>query len=124
MTSEYALKGNSFQISGDANWSKLPIMMKKNGAVLTEEDWKAYESFRLVIYSKTDCQFAFLNKIYELKSGYNVVEISSAEILEQINSNAECYTAAGYFWCQVTGNGVELYFDELIGIYPAESTEA
>lgn len=123
VTSEYALKGNSFQISGDANWSKLPIMMKKNGAVLTEEDWKAYESFRLVIYSKTDCQFAFLNKIYELKSGYNVVEISSAEILEQINSNAECYTAAGYFWCQVTGNGVELYFDELIGIYPADAAE-
>ncbi len=123
VTSKYALKGNSFQISGDADWAKLPIMMKKNGAVLTEEDWKAYESFRLVIYSKTDCQFAFLNKIYELKSGYNVVEISSAEILEQIKSNAECYTAAGYFWCQVTGNGVELYFDELIGIYPADAAE-
>ena len=122
MTTAHALKEHSFRVTAaKADWAKLPLMIKKNGAVLTEEDWNAYEAFRLVIYSKNACTFAFLNKIYDLTAGYNVIEISKADLLAQINANAECYSAAGYFWCQVNGTDVDLYFDEFIGIYPAEN---
>lgn len=76
-----------------------------------------------IIYSKNACKFAFLNKIYDLTAGYNVIEISAADILAQIKSNADCYSAAGYFWCQVNGTDVDLYFDEFIGIYPAAPQE-
>ena len=88
---------------------------------MTEEDWNGYEKCKLFIYSKKACEFAFLNKIYTLAAGYNVIEISKADLLAQINANAECYSAAGYFWCQVNGTDVDLYFDEFIGIYPAEN---
>ena len=122
MTTAHALKEHSFRVTAaKADWAKLPLMIKKNGAVLTESDWNAYEAFRLVIYSKNACTFAFLNKIYDLTAGYNVIEISKADLLAQINANAECYSAAGYFWCQVNGTDVDLYFDEFIGIYPAEN---
>ena len=40
-----------------------------------------------------------------------------------MKSNADCYSAAGYFWCQVNGTDVDLYFDEFIGIYPAAPQE-
>lgn len=124
LTTTHALKGHAFRVTAEsADWAKLPLMMKKDGAVLTESDWSAYESFKLVIYSKNACQFAFLNKIYDLTAGYNVIEISTADILAQIKSNADCYSAAGYFWCQVNGTDVDLYFDEFIGIYPAAPQE-
>lgn len=121
LTAEHALKGNAYNIAAaSADWAKLPLTIKKDGKVLTEEDWKAYESFKLYIYSDTACTFAFLSKIYDLKEGYNVVEISSADIWAQISSNAECYSETGAFWCQVNGVNVNLWFDELIGIYPAQ----
>lgn len=124
MTTTHALKGHAFRVTAEsADWAKLPLMIKKDGAVLTESDWSAYESFKLVIYSKNACKFAFLNKIYDLTAGYNVIEISAADILAQIKSNADCYSAAGYFWCQVNGTDVDLYFDEFIGIYPAAPQE-
>lgn len=121
-TTAYALKGHSFRVTAEkADWAKLPLVIKKDGVVLTESDWSAYESFKLVIYSKNSCTFAFLNKIYALAPGYNVIEISAADMMAQIKANADCYSAAGYFWCQVSGTDVDLYFDELIGIYPAEN---
>ena len=121
LTAEHALKGNAYNIAAaSADWAKLPLTIKKDGNVLTEEDWKAYESFKLYIYSDTACTFAFLSKTYDLKEGYNVVEISSADIWAQISSNAECYSETGAFWCQVNGVNVNLWFDELIGIYPAQ----
>ena len=121
LTTEHALKGNAFHITDDnASWYKLPTIIKKDGNVLTEEDWNSYESFKLYIYSEGACTFAFLNATYDLSEGYNVVEISSADIWVQISSNAECYSETGAFWCQVNGVNVNLWFDELIGIYPAE----
>ena len=62
-----------------------------------------------------------LNKLYDITEGYNVVEISSADMLKQLES-AGCYdTATGYFWMQVTGANISLWFDELIGIKAAAS---
>ena len=49
------------------------------------------------------------------------MEISSADMLKQLES-AGCYdTATGYFWMQVTGANISLWFDELIGIKAAAS---
>lgn len=124
VTETNAVDGHSFHVAAEnAGWAKLPLLIKKDGAVLTESDWNAYEKFTLVIYSKNACTFAFLNKVYSLVAGYNVVEISKADIMAQIAANADCYSATGYFWGQVNGTDVELYFDALIGIYPEESAE-
>ena len=122
LTTEHALKGNAFHITDDnASWYKLPTIIKKDGNVLTEEDWNSYESFKLYIYSEGACTFGVLNKLYDITEGYNVVEISSADMLKQLES-AGCYdTATGYFWMQVTGANISLWFDELIGIKAAAS---
>ena len=120
LSDKYSVTGNSFHVNGDGNYAKLPMIMLKDGKVLTLEDWNKYESFKLAIYSETPATFCFLNKIYALEEGYNVITISKEDMLAQINGNAECYTASGYFWCQVNGTGVSLYFDSLIGIYPQE----
>ncbi|MBE5742086.1 MAG: DUF5011 domain-containing protein, partial [Clostridiales bacterium] len=118
ITTANAVKEKAFRVQGDANWAKLPVMIKKDGALLTEQDWKAYESFKLSIFSETAGRFAFLNHVIDLSKGWNIVTISSAEMWAQISSNGDCYPESGMFFCQLVGNGLDLYFDELIGIYP------
>ena len=72
----------------------------------------------MVIYAENAVTFGFLNATYNLVAGWNVVTISSADMWAQISSNESCYLASGHFWCQLNGN-VNIYLDELIGIYPA-----
>jgi hypothetical protein len=91
--------------------------MLKDGVALTEADWKAYESFKLAIYSENAVTFAFLGQVYNLTAGWNVVEISSADMWAQVSSRSDCYEN-GYFWCQLNGE-VDVYLDEFIGIYAA-----
>ena len=122
VTAANAVKGNAFRVQGEANWSKLPVMIKKNGQLLTEADWASYESFKMAIYSEKACTFAFLNHIFDLTAGWNVIEISAADMLKQITSNADCYPATGWFWCQLNGS-IDVYVDELIGICKEGATE-
>ena len=120
LSDKYYVNGKSFHVTGTGNYVKLPIIMLKNGQTLTMEDWSKYESFKIAIYSETSgVVFCFLNKIYTLEEGYNVITISKEDMLAQLNSNSECYVK-NYFWCQVNGTDVSLYIDEMIGIYPEE----
>lgn len=103
--------------AGDHNCDVLKVKMQKNGANLELSDWKAYESFRLYLYAENSGTLWFLGKGVPFTAGHNVIEISKTDMVGQIQSNAECYNAAGYFWCQFTGSG-EIWLDEFIGIYP------
>ena len=113
----HALTGDkAAKIVTDEQWQKADIFMLKDDNPLTMTDFQNYKEIKVYVYSEANgARLCFLNKIYELSKGVNVVAISSSDIIAQINSNVDCYTPDGAFWFQVcTGT---IYLDTIIGTY-------
>lgn len=123
VVSENAVDGNAVKVTTSVNWQAILISIKKDGKVLTREEIAAYEYFEITIYAdKAGANLYFFNKsLTTLAAGENVVRISSADFLAQMDlENSTAYRADGWSYWQI-GNGGEAFtfwLDNLIGVYP------
>ena len=125
-TSTNAVDGMAVQFTTSADWQAISIAIKKNGAVLTREDFAAYAYLQMNVYAdKAGATLYFFNhSVATLEEGMNVVTISIEDFLAQYDAglaaNPPAYSSAGFSYWQI-GNGsaaYTLYLDNLIGVYP------
>lgn len=110
----------------------LLINMKKDGAVLTREDFAAYAYLQMNIYAdKAGAVLYYYNhEIAVLQQGMNVVQISIEDFLVQydagLNGSPASYRNDGWAYWQLNcgTESYTLYFDNLIGVYPEQTPAA
>lgn len=123
VVSENAVEGNAVKITTSSAWQGLFISIKKEGKVLTREEIAAYDYFEITIYAdKAGANLYFYNhSLGTLSEGENVIRISSADFLAQMDlENSTAYRADGWSFWQI-GNGNEnftFWLDHLVGVYP------
>lgn len=110
----------------------LLIKMKKDGKVLTREDFAAYAYLQMNIYAdKAGAVLYYYNhEIAVLQQGMNVVQISIEDFLVQydagLNGSPASYRNDGWAYWQLNcgTESYTLYFDNLIGVYPEQTPAA
>lgn len=121
----YARTDKSMKIGPTAEaYGAVKIRLLKNGKVMTQEDFEAYEYLQVsVVCTTAGTQFYFYNQPFTLTRGLNVLKIAKEVYTAQLN--AESYNAEGWLWCQTNpvsaGKEYSLYLDQFIGVYPSES---
>lgn len=131
-TATNAVDGMAVRFTTSTNWQAISVSMRKDGAVMTREDFAAYDHFELYVYAeKAGATLYFYNlEVATLQQGVNTVTISVEDFLAQydagLGKSPASYSDSGFAFWQI-GNGADgytLYFDNLIGVYPEQTPAA
>lgn len=131
-TATNAVDGMAVRFTTSANWQAISISMKKDGAVMTREDFAAYDHFEMYVYAdKAGATLYYLSHpVATLEQGVNIVTISVEDFLAQYDAGLDgsppSYSGKGFATWQI-GNGADgytLYLDNLIGVYPEQTPAA
>ena len=128
-TATNAVDGMAVRFTTSANWQAISVSMKKDGAVMTREDFAAYDHFEMYVYAEeAGATLYFYNQeVGTLQQGVNVVTVTAEAFLAQYDAGgAAAYSEKGFATWQI-GNGAAgytLYFDNLIGVYPEQTPAA
>ena len=125
---EHADEGVSVKAEASA-WQVIWVKLLLDGKALTADDWKEYDHLEFVIYASGSAQLYFRNTpVASVIAGRNVLNISIAHILEQIEDSkndsilTQAYRADGWSYWQFSA-GVTVWLDNLYGVYPAGQTK-
>ena len=127
LTTQYARSGKAFKVGpGSQNFGTVKVKLLKDGAVLTSDDFAAYDYLQISVACDTDgTQFWFYEQRYDLVRGLNVLRFTKDVIQAQINETS--YNAEGWLWFQTcpaaAGTEYTIWLDQMIGVYPEEGGE-
>lgn len=128
-TATNAVDGMAVRFTTSADWQAISISMKKDGAVMTREDFAAYDHFEMYVYAEeAGARLYFYNhEVVTLQQGVNIVTITAEAFLAQYDTGgAAAYSETGFATWQIANGAAEytLYFDNLIGVYPEQTPAA
>lgn len=128
-TATNAVDGMAVRFTTSANWQAISVSMKKDGAVMTREDFAAYGHFEMYVYAEeAGATLYFYNQeVGTLQQGVNVVTVTAEAFLAQYDAGgAAAYSEKGFATWQIANGaaGYTLYFDNLIGVYPEQTPAA
>ena len=128
-TATNAVDGMAVRFTTSADWQPISVSMKKDGAVMTREDFAAYDHFELYVYAEeAGARLYFYNhEVVTLQQGVNIVTITAEAFLAQYDAGGTAaYSETGFATWQIANGAAEytLYFDNLIGVYPEQTPAA
>lgn len=126
LSTEYAIEGNSFKVTGDNNWNLIAVYPKYY-------DLSGFNKLQLSVYASKDIDTGeeglyLLNQKYTLSEGLNTITITAEEFASQypngkIPSSNPDYYDSNYIWFQLKSDGGTIYMDNFVGIFDNYTTD-
>ena len=128
--SENAFTGNAIKltIDDDSNntYRSINFPLKKDGEYISYEDLLVYEKVQLYVYITADNEIGLAHQTYPVTQGVNIIVFTREQIEAAYAFASAQYSenANGFLLnLRYQTNGMSLYLDNFIGIYPRDYEE-